>query len=41
MLAAIAPGSGGLIDSEPVAYIVQAGYDVIGFENLERWAIGA
>ena len=33
---AIITGSGGLIGSESVAYFVEAGYDVLGFENDMR-----
>ena len=36
MPTAIVTGSGGLIGSESVAYFVEAGYDVIGFENDMR-----
>lgn len=36
MPVAIITGSGGLIGSESVAHCVQAGYDVIGFENDMR-----
>jgi len=33
MAVAIVTGSGGLIGSESVAYLVEAGFDVIGIEN--------
>ena len=36
MPTAIVTGSGGLIGSETVSYFVEAGYDVIGFENDMR-----
>ncbi len=36
MRRAVVTGSGGLVGSETVAYLVQAGFDVIGIENDMR-----